>query len=237
MSLIREPRSRRDRPAKQSLSRQWIIDETLTIMRREGLQKATMRRVAQALDTGPASLYVYFANTAELHAAVIDELVRPLRAGEDGSWRQRLKTLVTQYRDLLFAQPGLARSALVVRPSGPNLLALFDQLMGLLIEGGVEPASAGWGVDLLLQMATATAAEHASPEPGDVDAGGDADRSRDPAEQQRASDAAVRTTDAATTPNIAAHADAVVGGSSAERWDWALETLIVGIAGSARPTS
>ena len=56
------PGSRRDRPAKPALSLQWIVAETISIMRTEGLERATMRRVAQALDTGPASLYVYVAN-------------------------------------------------------------------------------------------------------------------------------------------------------------------------------
>ena len=35
----------------------------------------TMRRLADELDTGAASLYVYVRNTAELHAAVLDELL------------------------------------------------------------------------------------------------------------------------------------------------------------------
>jgi len=44
-------------------------------MREEGLERVTMRRLAAALDTGPSSLYVYVRNTAELHAAVLDELL------------------------------------------------------------------------------------------------------------------------------------------------------------------
>ena len=34
-----------------------------------------MRRLAQELDTGPASLHVHVRNTAEPHAAVLDELL------------------------------------------------------------------------------------------------------------------------------------------------------------------
>ena len=45
------------------------------LVRAEGLAKVTMRRLAQELDTGAASLYVYVRNTAELHAAVLDELL------------------------------------------------------------------------------------------------------------------------------------------------------------------
>ncbi|MFK4274211.1 TetR/AcrR family transcriptional regulator, partial [Streptomyces milbemycinicus] len=74
MTARREPISR-ERPAKPALSRRWIVDTAVRIMRAEGLGKVTMRRLAQELDTGPSSLYVYVANTAELHAAVLDSLL------------------------------------------------------------------------------------------------------------------------------------------------------------------
>ena len=46
-------------------------------MQAEGLDRVTMRRLAQELDTGAASLYVYVRNTAELHAAMLEELLGP----------------------------------------------------------------------------------------------------------------------------------------------------------------
>src|SRR3954451_11968234 len=108
-------RSRRERPAKPALTREWIVAETIEIMRKEGLEKVTMRRVAQVLDTGAASLYVYVANTAELHAAVLDELLGALPApGSRGTWTDRLEALLGRYADILFAHPGLARSALLM---------------------------------------------------------------------------------------------------------------------------
>jgi len=229
MTMPRQPQSRRNRPAKPPLSRQWIIDVTIEIMRREGLKKATMRRVAQELDTGPASLYVYIRNTTELHAAVVDELLRDLTVAKSGSWAERLERLVTDYRDVMWQNPGLARSALVIRPVGPNLLALFDRMLGLFIEGGVAPDRAAWGVDLLLLSATATAAEHA---PGD----GDEDAGIEPAEQQNAIVLAVRTADAATTPYLAEHADAVLAGRPEERWSWSVRAQIAGIATTALTT-
>lgn len=81
--------SRRERPAKPALSRAGIIATAVALMRAEGLEKVTMRRLAQELDTGPASLYVYVRNTAELHAAVLDELLGSVdlgAAGGDGDW-------------------------------------------------------------------------------------------------------------------------------------------------------
>ncbi|MBD7996375.1 TetR/AcrR family transcriptional regulator C-terminal domain-containing protein [Arthrobacter sp. Sa2CUA1] len=217
--------SRRERPAKPALSRQWIIDTTIEIMRTEGLEKATMRRVAQALDTGPASLYVYVANTAELHAAVLEELTGSVPAAEEGDWMTRLDALLGSYADILFTYPGLARSALVLRPVGPHSLALFDRVLGLLLDGGIEPERAAWGVDLLLQYVTATAAEHSPAAPSNAAASEYADAEKFAA--------AVRG--ASKTPRLAAHMDAVLSGTPDQRFRWALRALAAGIAATPVP--
>jgi len=232
-------RSRRERPAKPALSRAWIIAATIEIMRAEGLEKATMRRVAQALDTGPASLYVYVASTAELHAAVLDDLLGSLEprpdgggtgGGTGGGWQARLEELLGDYAAILFAYPGLARSALVMRPSGPNAIRLYEQILGLLIEGDIEPARAAWGVDLLMLFVTANAAEHSQPAPGDPDATKEAVAVA-PGNMARA----IRAADPAAAPHLAAHADAVLGGRPAERIAWGLRALVAGITATAVP--
>ena len=52
-------RSTRDRPAKAPLSEDAIVEVALAVLKSDGPEAVTMRRVAAALDTGPASLYVY----------------------------------------------------------------------------------------------------------------------------------------------------------------------------------
>ena len=221
--------SRRERPAKPALSREWAVAETIEIMRREGLEKATMRRVAKALDTGPASLYVYVANTADLHSAVLDELIGTLKPVAHGDWRTRLETLLTGYSEVLYAYPGLARSTLMLRPTGPHALRLYDQILGILLEGAIPPSRAAWGVDLLLQYVTSSAAEHSPPAPKDI--GGDEHAAND----ENALAAAITSADPQVTPHLAALAEEVISGTPSERTTWALRALIAGI--TATPTS
>ena len=80
--------NRRERPAKPALSREGIVAAALDVVRREGAERVTMRRLAKELDTGPASLYVYVRDTDELHAAVLDELLGevPTAAGMPEWW-------------------------------------------------------------------------------------------------------------------------------------------------------
>ncbi|MEV5534611.1 TetR/AcrR family transcriptional regulator [Streptomyces prunicolor] len=216
------PRSRRDRPAKPALSREGIVAAAVTVLRAEGLKKVTMRRLAQELDTGPASLYVYVRNTAELHAAVLDELLGTIEtAPAEGSWRERVEQVLTAYTAMLFEHPSLARSALTAWPSGPHYLNLIETLLALLDEGGVPPAQAAWGVDLLLQQATATAAEHS----GDDTTQDDWDTLTD----------AVRTVSDRTHPHIAARSGDLLAGAPEARLSWRFQALITGIERTAVP--
>jgi AcrR family transcriptional regulator len=214
--MRKAPVSRRDRPAKPPLSRDGVVAVALRIMREEGLEKVTMRRVAAELDTGPASLYVYVSNVAELHGALLDELLADL-SDISGRWSESVIDLLGQYHQILTKYPSLARSVLLLRPAGPRYLRLIDTLLGLLHEGGVPPAQAAWGVDLLLQMATASAAEHAADDQSD---------------QQQVE--AVRDADPADYPNVSRVRDELFAGTGQQRQRWAFTALLEGIAATPR---
>ncbi|MFI6472820.1 TetR/AcrR family transcriptional regulator [Streptomyces sp. NPDC050516] len=214
------PRSRRERPAKPALTHEGIVATAVRLMEAEGLQRVTMRRLAQELDTGPASLYVYVANTAELHAAILEELLGAVDlapAATRGDWHERLLHVLGSYVDVLFANPSLARAALVARPSGPNYLALVEAILALLHEGEVPDAQAAWGVDVLLQVATATAAEHSTREQS-----GNAESEHD------ALTAALRDASPDTHPRIAALGDDLVSGTPRQRFAWIFGAVING---------
>ena len=59
---------------KEPLSVERIVDTALDIVAAEGFEALTMRRVAAALDTGPASLYAHVVNKADLDELLIGYL-------------------------------------------------------------------------------------------------------------------------------------------------------------------
>src|ERR1035438_6631079 len=133
--------SRRNRPAKAPLSRDAIVSTALHILERDGLSGLSLRRVAAALDTGAASLSVQVTGAGIL------------------PWRDRLKVFLLAYLHVLYNRQGLAQLALSTIASGPNSLRIWEVLLGLLKEGGVDDLRAAWGIDLLTLYVTAIAAE------------------------------------------------------------------------------
>lgn len=215
--------SRRERPSKPALTRAGVVAAAVAIMESDGLAKVTMRRVADALDTGHASLYVYVADTEDLHAQVLDAHLKSVRMppSVDGSWRDRLKGLLSSYGEVLFAHPDLARTALSTQPTGPHYAALVETVLGLLGEGGVTGRAAAWGMDLLLLYPTAVAAEHAEDTPPRA------------ARRAEARSLQVAVTDPGTYPRIAALGGELVSGDGRSRTDWALDVLLDGVLTAA----
>ncbi|WP_105567462.1 TetR/AcrR family transcriptional regulator [Microbacterium halophytorum] len=216
----RIPISRRERPAKPALSREAIVSAARLVLERDGAEKLTIRRVADELDTGPASLYVYVKNVTVLHALLIDALLADLDlAWEDTEpWRERLHRVIEDYIDLLTAHGNLARSALFVWPDGPHYLSLIDLLLRLLRSGGVDDQPAAWGIDILLQHASITAAEWAARASGtgqEVNELATTLASADPQRQQTLS---------------AFPTETFTRGSPQVRQRWALDVLLDGIA-------
>ncbi|WP_181860700.1 TetR/AcrR family transcriptional regulator [Streptomyces diacarni] len=218
--------SRRERPAKPALSHDRIVAAAVRVMRTEGLRRVTMRRLATELDTGPASLYVYVANTAALHAAVLEELLGEVDLGPvaaPGEWRERLAAVLVSYTRVLFAHPELAHSALVARPAGPHYLALVEGVLALLHEGGVPGGQAAWGVDVLLQVATATAAEQSARQDDDA-----------AKEEHHALVRALAEAPPGTHPRIAALGDDLTSGTPHQRLRWIFQAVVNGTSATPR---
>lgn len=216
-----QAQSRRERPAKPALTRDGIIAAAVSIFRSDGLSKVTMRSVAQALDTGHASLYVYVKNTEDLHAQVLDAELSTLALPDDSRpWRDSLITLLIDYGNILLSHAEIARMAIRTRPNGPNSAALVEATLAQLARGGVTGLTAAWGVDVLLQYPAAVAAEHGDPSPAG---------SPSTIASQTPDGQAPLPTDPKRYPHTAAVAEYLMSGTPQSRAEWAINVLIDGL--------
>jgi AcrR family transcriptional regulator len=178
-----------------------------------------MRRIAEALDTGPASLYVYVRDTSDLHAYILDALLAAVIESlpVEGTWRERVKRLLTRYLLVLYEYPEIARMTLTTHLSGPNYLAILEQLLALLQEGGIADQEAAWASDLLLLYATAVAAEHSTRQ-----------SSSQAADEDQVLFAAITTADESRYPHVVRLGDALFSGDGMERFAWGIDQVLNG---------
>ena len=224
------PRSRRERPAKPPLSRDAIVAAALEIARTEGVEALSMRRVAQALDTGPASLYVYVADRDELHALVFDAAIGTIAIDpvDPARWREQLKELARRMVKMMAEDfPGIALLAMAHIPTGENAMRGVESMLALLKAGGASDEAAAYAGDLLSLYVTAIAYEqslyrklYSDPE-------------HEEREVQRLAER-FGALDAERYPTLAALAPAMTRGDGDERFELGLDVLINGLL--ATPT-
>jgi AcrR family transcriptional regulator len=207
---------------KQPLSRDLIVIEALRQLKEEGLKGMSLRKVAAALDTGPASLYAYVDDLEALHALVLDRALAAVdtRVRAKAGWRENLLRVLESYARTLASSPGLAQLAFGRVAVGPNSLRITETLLAFLAGAGVNLATAAWAVDLLILYVTAIVAEHST--------------GRDPASSDRAVARAIREISKAQYPRIHAAREHLLSGTPEERFTWAVEALLGGILQNPR---
>jgi AcrR family transcriptional regulator len=222
-------RSTRDRPAKAPLSEDAVVDAALAILQSEGLEAVTMRRVAQALDTGAASLYVYVSGRDGLLQAMLDRVAATieLESPDPSCWRAQLHTMLSRMRQALAAYPGIAALTLADPPTTEAVLRVTENLLGILFAGRIEPQDAAWTCDLFVLLVTGVASED--------DVRRTRGRSDDGDRQEHVDE--LYETFAGLPPDrfplIAAHAAQMVAGDGEERFRFAIDVVIDGVVARA----
>lgn len=148
--------------AKPRLSQELIVRTGLDVLLREGLDAVSMRRVAQALGTGPASLYAHVATKDELLELMLDQVLEevPLPAPDPERWQDQIRDLLRDQVDAMLAHPGIAKVAWqVMIPVGPNALRHAEALLSLLRAGGLSLTRAAYAADALALYTKAFAYE------------------------------------------------------------------------------
>jgi AcrR family transcriptional regulator len=219
-------RSTRARPAKAPLSADVILDTALRVLREEGLDAVTMRRLATELDTGPASLYVYIRNRHELLNALLDRIsgMVELEEPDPARWREQVHRLVEAILKVMEDHRGIARVSIANVPTGENSLLVADNLMGLLMAGGVTPRDAAWACDILPLLTVASAVETATYQ----------ERGDEPDDVAGKLEAVFRRLSPDRFPNLMRHSAELVSGDGDERFRYAIDVFLDGLVARAQ---
>jgi AcrR family transcriptional regulator len=220
------PRSTRDRPAKAPLSEDVILETALRLLREEGLDAVTMRRLAGELDTGPASLYVYIRNRDDLLNALLDRIsgMVHLEEPDPAHWREQVHRLVDGILKVMEEHRGIARVSIANVPTGESSLLVAENLMGLLLAGGVTPRDAAWACDILPLITVASAVETATYQ----------ERGDEQDELAGQLEAVFSRISADRFPNLTRYGADLVSGDGDERFRYAIDVFLDGLVARAQ---
>ncbi|MFJ4653761.1 TetR/AcrR family transcriptional regulator [Nocardia sp. NPDC088792] len=214
----------RTRGRKALITVEQVVDTALDVVATEGFEALTMRKLATALDTGPASLYAHVVNKADLDELLIGRLCSELELPEPdaATWRDQIRDVCVQIRDQYLKYPGISRAALAMFPTDLEIVRVSEGMLAILLAGGIAPQAAAWAVDALLLYVAAYCLEAAVV--------------RQRSEQDDAAwvldrDELIRRFTALpveTFPNTTRYAPEITAGEGHDRFDFTLAAMIDG---------
>ncbi|MBV8194893.1 MAG: TetR/AcrR family transcriptional regulator [Candidatus Dormibacteraeota bacterium] len=136
---------------KKPITVEAIIDTAFDIVASEGYEALTMRRVATALETGPASLYAHVVNKDDLAELLLGRLYAQIDLPEPDprAWRQQITSVYSQMRDQYSRYPGISRAALAIVPTNLETMRVNEGMFAIALAGGADPQTAAWAIDAM----------------------------------------------------------------------------------------
>lgn len=124
---------------RSTLTRDDIVVAGARLLDQAGSDGLSMRALARALDTGPATLYWHVRDRDELLALILDQTAGTIDVPETGPWQERLVALALAIRDALLPRPALVNVLWEASwRLGERTLAVADAMVGLVAESGLD---------------------------------------------------------------------------------------------------
>jgi AcrR family transcriptional regulator len=208
---------------QRALSQELIVDTALEIVDREGLDALTMRTVAHALGTGPASLYAYVGSKEELITLLVERVIGEVRLGgepDPAQWDEQLKETAREMRRVFASHGDLARASFGRIPVGENALRGGEWMMAVMRAGGLSDKVTALAVDLLSLYVMGVAYEDG------LGRGTDPEQIVEFIAELRAY---FQNLPADRFPNFVSLADETTSGDENTRFEFGLEVLVRGL--------
>jgi AcrR family transcriptional regulator len=220
----RSPR-RSSRRRRDPITVEAITETALRTLDSEGLDGLSMRRVAEALDTGAASLYWHVGSKDGLLDLVFDRIIGESKvpAPDGARWKEQLKEVARDQRAMILRHRDVVAISLGRIPMGPNALRYSEQVLAILRAGGVPDDLAVSGYLLLFAVVNGfTMDEVAEPVP----VSGDAEEPPSPS----AVSGYLGSLPPDQFPNLIAVAPHFATGDKDQRFDMLIDLFVDGLA-------
>src|SRR3954471_20184064 len=134
-------RKRPPSPERQPLTREKIVDAALVLLERDGMQGLSMRKLAQELGTGAASLYWHVGDKEELLGLLLDRIVGETEVPEPdpANWQEQVKEMGRESRRLLRRHRDAAQISLGRIPVGPHSMPVLERYLAVLRAADLPP--------------------------------------------------------------------------------------------------
>jgi AcrR family transcriptional regulator len=142
--LARAASSAERRPRADGITLDRIVGAALTVLEAGGEEALTMRRVADELDTGAASLYRHVAGREELIVLVVDHVLGTASVTLDDQmeWREQAETMARDFRAHLLAHREVVPLIGAAQGLGPNSIVAREVAISRLVAAGFAPEDA-----------------------------------------------------------------------------------------------
>jgi AcrR family transcriptional regulator len=205
---------------RRALSQDAILGAALAIAQREGVEALSIRKLAAALGVTPMAVYHHFRNKQEILVGVIDRVVGEAAVTAHGvprsRWQDWLRATFAAMHRALVEQPGVIPLLTNSLRAGPSALRVLDEVLGVLLEAGLERAAAVRGFRVLISYTVGAASLQAAALAAD--------------REQSTHGAATGGEASAELPHLAAVADVLVEPTAWEPFASGFEDLLAGLA-------
>jgi TetR/AcrR family tetracycline transcriptional repressor len=225
-----------ERPARRRrdpISRDAIVTAAVQLLDREGLAALSMRKLADELGAGAASLYWHVGSKDGLLDLVMDEVIGEgqIPDPEPDRWQEQVKQVARDQRAGILRHPWVVRVSIGRIPMGPNALRYSERILAILRAGGLPPRLAVQGYLLLI----ATVNGFTIDETGVDDVPDPAANvpPTDPDSRQQAANMArdyIASLPATQFPNMTALADEFALADPDERFDLLIDIFVDGLS-------
>jgi len=225
-----------DRPARrrrEPISRDAIVTTAVQLLDREGLAALSMRRLAEELGTGAASLYWHVGSKDGLLDLVLDHVIGEGKVPDPDpqQWQEQVKEVARAQRAASLRHPWVVRVSIGRIPMGPNALRYSERILAILRAGGLPPSLAVQGYLLLIATINGFTIDETGVE--DTPSASRAELPGDPESLEQAATMArdyIASLPANVFPNMTTLADEFALADPDERFDLLIDIFVDGLA-------